>query len=67
MFYEDELKEQRRQAYKEGYADGLMLGHEEALISSIKALMKSMRWSAQQAMDVLDVPSEKQKKLTALL
>ena len=59
MFYEDELKNQRRQAYEEG--------REVALIYSIKALMGSMSWSAQQAMDALEVPSEKQKKLIVLL
>ena len=42
-------------------------GREENLIDNIKALMKSMKLSAQQAMDALDVPPEKQKKLNALL
>ena len=59
MFLEDELKDQRRLAYEEG--------REEALIYSIKAIMKSMKLSAQQAMDALEVPPEKQKRIISLL
>ena len=40
---------------------------EEGRLNSVKALMKNAKVSAQEAMKILDVPSEEQQKLLPLL
>ena len=66
-----ELQDQRRlgfkEGYKEGYAESYAKTCDEALIDSIKALMETMNLSAVQAMNVLDVHADKQKRLITRL
>ena len=58
-----ELKEQRREGYNEGKADG----KDSALLASIRNLMESLHMTAQQAMDALKIPSKDQERYTAQL
>jgi|GEM_PF-1351814 len=58
-----ELKEQRREGYDEGKADGEVRGK----VSSIRNLMKNMKLSAKQAMDILEIPASEQEKYAALI
>ena len=39
----------------------------ETLLDNIRNLMRKMKWTAQQAMDALDVPADKQKEYAALI
>lgn len=41
---------------EEGHKEGSRLGREKAVLDSIKALMKNMSLSAEQAMDILEIP-----------
>lgn len=52
---------------EEGLKEGLKKGIEEGRLNSVKALMKNVKVSAQEAMKILDVPSEEQQKLLPLL
>ena len=54
-----ELKEQRREGYDEG--------KESERVISIRNLMKNMKLSAKQAMDVLEIPASEQEKYSALI
>lgn len=42
-------------------------GKKETLLDSIRSLMETMNFSAQQAMDALKVPVDKQKELLPLI
>lgn len=42
-------------------------GKKETLLYSIRSLMETMNFSAQQAMDALKVPVDKQKELLPLI
>ena len=39
----------------------------EALLDNIRSLMETMQWTAQQAMEILEVPADKQKEYVALI
>ena len=52
---------------EKGMEKGMKQGHESSLLQSIKNLMDSMKWSAQQAMDALKIPKEEQEKYAARL
>ena len=43
-----------------GRDEGIAIGAENALLSSIKSLMNSMHWTAEQAMIALEISPEKQ-------
>ena len=62
-FREEGLKE----GLKKGIEEGRKAGVEEGRLNSVKALMKNAKVSAQEAMKILDVPSEGQQKLLPLL
>ena len=62
-FREEGLKE----GLKKGIEEGRKAGVEEGRLNSVKALMKNAKVSAQEAMKILDVPSEEQQKLLPLL
>ena len=53
-FREEGLKE----GLKKGIEEGRKAGVEEGRLNSVKALMKNAKVSAQEAMKILDVPSE---------
>ena len=55
------------QGLKQGMENGMKKGHESSLLQSIKNLMDSMKWSAQQAMDALKIPKDEQEKYAARL
>ena len=50
-----------------GEARGKALGWENALLVSVKNLMKSTKWTAEQAMEALGIPAAEQKELKAKL
>ena len=56
----EELAEEER-------AKGREEGAENTLISSIKNLMESTKWTAEQAMNALKVPADQREKLAAKL
>lgn len=58
-----ELKQQRR----EGYAEGEASGKDSERLNSIRNLMESLHWTAQQAMDALKIPAAEQSKYAAQL
>ena len=51
----------------EGMAQGMEKGMVEGLLASIRALMSSMGWSAEQAMEALKLPETDRLKYTDLL
>ena len=59
MTYAMKIQEERDEARAEGM--------ESAILASIRNLMKNMKLSAQQAMDVLEIPTTEQAKYAALL
>ncbi|MBR1931392.1 MAG: hypothetical protein IJ833_07990, partial [Lachnospiraceae bacterium] len=52
---------------KEGRKQGRSEGIEESRCDSIKALMETMKWSAEQAMEALQIPAAERKKYAARL
>ena len=67
MTYAMKIQEERDEARAEGRVEGRAEGKESERISSIRNLMKNMRLTAQQAMDVLEIPVTEQAKYAALL
>ena len=66
-FREEGLKAGLKEGLKKGIEEGRKAGVEEGRLNSVKALMKNAKVSAQEAMKILDVPSEEQQKLLPLL
>ncbi|WP_418745967.1 hypothetical protein [Frisingicoccus sp.] len=58
----EELEEARREGLEEGHDSGLTEGKEIERLESIKKLMESMGWTAEQAMDALQIPAEEREK-----
>ena len=54
-FFKDEIDEARTE------------GKEKNLIENIRHMMKKLNMTAQQAMDILEVPAKEQKKYLALI
>lgn len=50
-----------------GVKKGIMQGTETTMLQSIKNLMETMKWSAQQAMDALKIPQGEQAHYAAML
>ena len=61
------MEQGMEQGLKQGMENGMKKGHESSLLQSIKNLMDSMKWSAQQAMDALKIPKDEQEKYAARL
>ncbi len=63
---EEGIKEGKREGIKEGkregIKEGMKEGAEKTLLESVKNLMDTMKWSAEQAMEALKVPESEQKK-----
>ncbi len=55
--------EGRAEGRAEGRMEGRTEGLEEALLGSIRAVMGSLRCSAEKAMDILKLPAESRKML----
>ena len=52
---------------REGEERGIRLGEERMLLANIRAVMKNMSLTAQEAFDLFDVPNEKRQKYLAML
>ena len=55
----DEIERERNEGRNEGRND--------AIVDNIKKMMKNEKWTAQQAMDTLEIPTSEQSKYMALL
>ena len=70
----EELEEVRREGHDDGVAEGLTKGHalgltegqkvgaEAERVESIRKLMETMEWTAEQAMNALQIPIEDREK-----
>lgn len=66
----EELEEARREGHDAGVAEGLLEGHAAGLtegqeaerLASIRKLMETMEWTAEQAMDALKIPMDEREK-----
>ena len=56
------LWEELEEARREGHDSGLTEGQEAERLSSIRKLMETMEWTAEQAMDALQIPLEEREK-----
>ena len=71
----EELEEARREGLTEGHDLGLEEGHDLGLtegkeierLESIKKLMETMGWTAEQAMDALQIPAEEREKYKGMI
>ena len=57
----------REDGRAEGRAEGEAIGELKERLKNVKALMKNFKVNAQEAMKILEVPSEEQQKLLPLL
>ena len=48
-------------------ARGIEKGIEKGILASVKNLMNSMGWSAERAMDALNIPDAERSKYTVML
>ena len=67
--YDEELalKIARKEGKDEGRMEGRMEGEKNKLLENIRCLMKTMKWTAKQAMDALQVPADKQAEYHSLI
>ena len=66
-FDETDLEESLREEREEGREEGRIEGRNETLVDSIKKIMKSLKISAEQAMDVLEIPVDCREKYLSML
>ncbi len=64
---EEERIKGRERGMAEGRAEGRAEGKENAMLASIRNLMDSMKWTAEQAMDALKLPMDDREKYAAKL
>ena len=57
----------REEGLEEGLEKGLEKGREETLLENIRNLMRKLKLTAMQAMDILEIPQEEQQKLAKQL
>ena len=61
------VENMKRKALEEGIKEGKKEGAEKTLLESVKNLMDTMKWSAEQVMETLEIPeSDKIKYLKQL-
>ena len=53
--------------FAEELAEGRKESKKETLLDSIRSLMETMKWSAEQAMDALKIPVDKQNELRQII
>lgn len=58
MTYEQTIMEHEEMAFQQGMQQGMEKGIVQANLASLKAVMKNLNLSAEDAMDVLDIPKE---------
>lgn len=63
MFFADRISEERHEAMQEGRAEG----RTDERMSNIRQLIAKLKMSAEQAMDVLDVPMSERPRYRELL
>ena len=63
-FWQEDLLEEGR---NEGRAEGRVEGEEKGIIAAIKAMMKNLKLSSEQAMEALEIPSSKWSHYTSML
>ena len=63
----DEIEEEKSKAIAEGRAKGIAEGRAEGKLDSIKALMKNLKISAEQAMEYIGIPKNEYKKYMQML
>ena len=59
------IEEMRDEARQEGFEKGIEQGKEENLLQNVQNLMKSLKISAEQALDALMVPADQHDKYLA--
>ena len=64
---EDVLKQGRKQGRKEGRKEGRKQGEESATVKNLKAIMQKMHLTAEEAMDMFDIPATKRPRYAELL
>ena len=67
MFFADRISEERQEAMQEGRAEGRAEGRTDERMSNIRQLIAKLKMSAEQAMDVLDVPMSERPRYRELL
>ena len=67
----EELEEARREGLTEGHdlglAEGITKGKEAERLKLIRKLMETMGWTAEQAMDALQIPAEEREKYKSMI
>ena len=65
---ERELREEGiKEGIKEGREEGIKEGEENAAILYIKDIMKKLKYSVEQAMDLLNIPADKRAMYSKLI
>ena len=64
----DEIRDDARaEGEAKGRAEGEAKGRAEGITNSLSALMKSMKWGIDQAMDALQIPLDQRAKYAELI
>lgn len=61
------LKQGRAEGIKEGRAEGLAEGLERGIANSLLNVMKTLKMTAEQAMETLNIPQNEQRKYKTML
>ena len=61
------IKEGRAEGIKEGRAEGLAEGLERGIANSLLNVMKTLKMTAEQAMETLNIPQNEQRKYKTML
>jgi len=56
-----------RRGHEDGFAEGHDTGFDEGLLAAVKGLVRRCGWSADEAMDVVDIPEDERPRYVALL
>ena len=67
MTFALELEKYREYGIAEGRAEGRAEGETRSKLESIRSLMANMKWSAQQAMQALNIPTSEYEKYLAMI
>jgi flagellar biosynthesis/type III secretory pathway protein FliH len=59
--------EGRDTGFAEGRDTGFAEGHDEGLLAAVRGLVRRRGWSADEAMDVVDIPEDERPRYVALL
>ena len=64
---EEMCKEAREEGIGLGIKQGIKQGIEQGKVNSVRTLMKTMNWSADQAMEALQIPEKQQSVYREIL